>query len=240
MAGWAGCGWVRGTRREPIHGGSYAAIHGGIWSRAPTHTPPPTVGWWPRSKRRAARHFGAIAVAPSVLIWWKQRGSKRGHDRAQPRQSVAKQVERTGAESVRQSKAMLSPSSWADQRRADQSRADQSRAEQIKSPSRGAAFPLRTSPLSKGGHGWVGGTICRHGWRHMSLHGRTCSGSRQPTRARPNQRNRSIERCCSAVALLLLCCCSSTHNSRTPARTKKDGARRRRLTSTRRLGESKP
>jgi len=121
---------VRGTRREPIHGGSYAAIHGGIWSRTPTRTPPPIVGWWPRSKRRAARHFDAIAVAPSVLNRRKQRRSKRGHDRAQPRQSVATQVERTGAESVRQSKATLSPSSWADQRRADQSRADQSRADQ--------------------------------------------------------------------------------------------------------------
>jgi len=34
---------------------------------------------------------------------------------AQPRRSAAKQVERTGAESVRRSKATLSPSSWADQ-----------------------------------------------------------------------------------------------------------------------------
>ncbi len=51
------------------------------------------------------------------------------------------------------------------------------------------AFPLPTSPLSKGGHGWVGGTVCCHGWQHTSLHGRTCSGSRQPTRARPNQRS---------------------------------------------------
>jgi len=77
------------------------------------------------------------------------------------------------------------------------SKAEQIKAEQIKSRSRVAAFPLRTSPLSKGGHGWVGGTICRHGWRHMSLHGRTCSGSRQPTRDRPSQGESSTK----AVAL---------------------------------------
>ena len=50
------------------------------------------------------------------------------------------------------------------------------------------ALSLRTSPLSKGGHGWVGGTMCCHGWQHMSLHGRTCSGSRQPTRGYPARR----------------------------------------------------
>ncbi|MCS4279782.1 hypothetical protein M2412_001774 [Stenotrophomonas rhizophila] len=161
---------------------------------------------------------------------------------AQPRQSAAKQVERTGAESVRRSKATLSPSSWADQRRAGQSRADQkpgrSKAEQIKSRSRDVAFPLRTSPLSKGGHGWVGGTICRHGWRHMSLHGRTCSGSRQPTRARPSQGESSTEGSCSegrrSKSRRSKSHCSNNEDQ------KKDGARRRRLTSTQRLGESKP
>ncbi|MET4682012.1 hypothetical protein, partial [Stenotrophomonas rhizophila] len=59
----------------------------------------------------------------------------------------------------------------AEQIKAEQIKAEQIKAEQIKSRSRGAAFPLRTGQLSKGGHGWVGGTICRHGWRHMSLHG---------------------------------------------------------------------
>ena len=109
---------MRGTRREPIHGGSYAAIHGGIWSRTPTHTPPPTVGWWPRprpmqkpkQKPKASRHFGAIAVAPSALIRWKQRRSKRrskrGHDRAQL--SRSSELERS---LVRQSKVTLGPSS---------------------------------------------------------------------------------------------------------------------------------
>ena len=83
--------------------------------------------------------------------------------------------------------------------KAEQIKAEQIKAEQIKSRSRVAAFPLRTSPLSKGGHGWVGGTVCRHGWRHTSLHGRTCSGSREPTRARPTSATAAL----SAVALLL-------------------------------------
>jgi len=68
------------------------------------------------------------------------------------------------------------------------------------------AFSLRTGTLSKGGQGWVGGTVCRHGWRHTSLHGRTCSGSRHPTHARPAQRSRKPQPLlCSSSAALQLC-----------------------------------
>ena len=66
------------------------------------------------------------------------------------------------------------------------------------------ALSLRTSPLSKGGHGWVGGTMCCHGWQHMSLHGRTCSGSRQPARACPARHEpaHQLLTCCRR------CCCA--------------------------------
>ena len=49
------------------------------------------------------------------------------------------------------------------------------------------ALALATSPLSEAGCGWVCGTICRHGWRHMSPHGWVHGGSRAPTHTPPGQ-----------------------------------------------------
>ena len=74
----------------------------------------------------------------------------------------------------------------------------------------GPALSLRTSPLSKGGHGWVGGTMCCHGWQHMSLHGRTCSGSRQPTRACPARH----EPAHPLLTYCRRCCCAKKEKSR--------------------------
>ncbi len=156
----------------------------------PAHPPTPRLrqgAGGQRSKRRAARHFGAIAVSPSVLIWWKQRRLKRGHDGAQPRQSVAKQVERTCAESVRQSKATLSPSS-----RADQSRADQK-------PQPGCRVSVAHQPTVKG---WA-----RVGWRDrmppwMAAYELTWTYLQRVPRTHPcppNQCDRSTKRCCFAA-----------------------------------------
>ncbi|RLK47217.1 hypothetical protein BCL79_3836 [Stenotrophomonas rhizophila] len=55
------------------------------------------------------------------------------------------------------------------------------------------ALTLATSPLSEAGCGWVCGTICRHGWRHMSPHGWVHGGSRAPTHTPPGQAARQTK-----------------------------------------------
>ena len=73
-----------------------------------------------------------------------------------------------------------------------------------------------TSPLSMGGHGWVGGTVCCHGWQHTSLHGRTCSGSRQPTRACPARHGPAVRllprRCSCSCSFCCHCHCHCNCN----------------------------
>src|SRR5690349_16462575 len=61
-AGLGGHGWGVGTRCKYVHVSSYAAIHGGIRSRHPTHARPLTVGWCPRGRA------GAGCAAPAVMV----------------------------------------------------------------------------------------------------------------------------------------------------------------------------
>ncbi len=169
----------------------------------PTHTPHASDGWlvaMEMKSRCRAERIPAGLNAPS----------RASHARQARQASLARQARHARAgEASRQVKASEAnrQTSTLKHARAPQSTPKHAKARQSTPKQRRhqePALSLRTSPLSKGGHGWVGGTMCCHGWQHMSLHGRTCSGSRQPTRACPARHEPAhplltyCPRCCCA------------------------------------------